>query len=106
MLVAGAFRNQLPRSSFYGHLMLERRGSARIQGFGSQPAEVAPATDFAVAGNGMLEQGLDLGTVGGDAVLLVAGRGMNQQVHGPLKLRCPVSLLLLGQPDLGVVHRL
>ena len=65
---------------------------------------MAATADLAHAGDSVLEERLDLGAVGGDAILLVAGRRVHQQCHRALQLRCPVCLLLLRQPNLGVVH--
>ena len=48
------------------------------------PAEMTATTDFEVARDGMLEQGLDFDAVAGHAVGLIAGWGMHKQIHSPL----------------------
>jgi len=49
--------------------------------------------DLQLAGHSVLEQRLDLVAVAGWAGLVVTGRGVHQQSHGPLQLLLPLSPL-------------
>ena len=64
---------------------------------------MAATLNLLLASHSVLKQGLDLVAIGGRALRIVTGRGMNQQCHGALQLLLPVSPLGVCQASLELI---